>query len=213
MPVINEKKRFKAMKPSLERDFTVSVRHQIWEELPEKAEFYREIYSVNLNFLVNIMFVPDLEITPDKWPPVLPENVDDVSTESEARLFTVALSDYTVTPNALLAGKQEIIPLPSINEDKNYSDIDAKMGVVFYVSHQEFDIFSKELSVLADQTPGVHDYVKISQIKEMELAKFILSNIIGSQHFSTGDLKILGRENQSATKKYTADCFLSEVQP
>ncbi|WP_226574873.1 hypothetical protein [Microseira wollei] len=150
--------------------------------------------------------MPEFEITPDKWPPVLPENVDDVSTEIEARLFTVALSDYTVTPNALLAGKQEIIHLPSVNEDVKNSDIDAKRGVVFYVSHQEFEIFSKELSVLANQTPGVQDCVKISQIKEMELAKFILSNIIGSQHFSTGDLKILGMENKSATKKYTADC-------
>ena len=190
------------MKPSLESDFSVSVKHQIWEELPEKAEFYRGIYSVNLNFLVNIMFVPEFEINPDKWPPVLPENVDEVTTEIEARLFTAALSDYTVTPNSLLAGKQEIIPLPSVNEDMKNSDVDAKMGVVFYVSHHEFDIFSKELSVLANQTPGVQDYVKISQIKEMELAKFILSNIIGSQHFSTGDLKILGRGNQSATKKY-----------
>jgi hypothetical protein len=30
------------MKPSLERDFKVSVIHQIWEVLPETAEFIQE---------------------------------------------------------------------------------------------------------------------------------------------------------------------------
>jgi hypothetical protein len=53
------------MKPSLELNFSVSVRHQSWEELPETAEFYRGIYFVRLNFLVYIMFVRELEINPD----------------------------------------------------------------------------------------------------------------------------------------------------
>jgi len=57
----------------LEQNFSVSVRHQIWEELPEKAEFYRGIYSVTLNYLVSVMFVPEFKITQDNWPPVLPE--------------------------------------------------------------------------------------------------------------------------------------------
>jgi len=189
------------MKPSLEHNFSISVRHQIWEELPEKAEFYRRIYSVTLNFLVTIMFVPELEINPDNWPPILPEDVDEVNSETEARLFTAALSDYTVTPNSLLAGKQEITSIPSVNEDMEDSDIDSKRGVVFFVNPQEFDVFSKELSELANQTPGVHDYVKISEIKELELAKFILSNIIGSQHFSARDLKILRIEDKYAQTK------------
>lgn len=184
------------MKPSLEQNFSVSVRHQIWEELPEKAEFYRGIYSVTLNYLVSVMFVPEFEITQDNWPPILPEDVDEVSSETEARLFIAALSDYTVTPNSLLAGKQEIIPLLSVNEDMKDSDIDPKRGVIFFVNSQEFEVFSKELSALADQTPGVHDYVKISKIKYLELAKFILSNIIESQHFSAQDLKTLRMEDK-----------------
>jgi len=189
------------MKPSLERDFSVSVRHQIWEELPETAEFYRGIYSVTLNFLVTIMFVPELEINPDNWPPVLPDNVDEVSSETEARLFTAALSDYTVTPNSLLAGTQEIIFIPAVNKDMGYSDIDSERAVVFYVSHQEFDAFSKELSALADRTPGVHDFVRISEIEELEVAKFILSMVIDSPYFSGRDLETLGRKDKSAQKK------------
>ncbi len=184
------------MKPSLEQNFSVAVRHQIWEELPEKAEFYRGIYSVTLNYLVSVMFVPEFEITQDNWPPVLPEDVDEISSETEARLVTAALSDYTVTPNLLLAGKQEIITLPSVNEDMKDSDIESKRGVIFFVKPQDFEVFSKELSVLADQTPGVHDCVKISEIKELELAKFVLYNIIKSQHFYARDLKILKMEKK-----------------
>jgi hypothetical protein len=53
------------MKPSLKHDFTVSVRHQTWEETRELAEFYQGVYSVILNFLVIIMFVPEVERTVD----------------------------------------------------------------------------------------------------------------------------------------------------
>lgn len=188
------------MKPSLERDLTVSVRHQIWEEAPEVAEFYQGIYSVTLNFLVTVMFVPEVARTVDNWPPVLPENVDNVSTELEARLFTIALSDYTVTPNSLLAGKQELIPLSLVSLDMNNSDSVAKMGVVLYVSSQEFEVFSKELSGLAEQTPGVHDSVRIGEIQNLEVSKFILSSVIGYPHFSAGDLRVLGREDEYAKK-------------
>jgi hypothetical protein len=59
--------------------------------------------------------------------------------------------------------------------------IDSRRGVVFYVSHQEFDAFTKELSALADQNSGVHGYVKISEIEELEVAKFIVSMVIDSQ--------------------------------
>jgi hypothetical protein len=189
------------MKPSLERNFSVSVRHQSWEVLPETAEFYRGIYFVRLNFLVYIMFVPEWEINPDNWPPVLPDNVDEVSSETEARLFTAALSDYTVTPNSLLAGTQEIICVPSVNKDMGYSDFDSERAVLFYVSHQEFDAFSKELSALADRASGVHDFVRISEIEELEVAKFIVSIVIDSPYFSAGDLETLGREDKYGKKK------------
>ena len=189
------------MKLSLERNFSVSVTHQSWEVLPETAEFYRGIYLVRLNFLVSIMFVPELEINPDNWPPVLPDNVDEVSSETEARLFTAALSDYTVTPNSLLAGTEEIISIPPFKGDMEDSDIDSRRGVVFYVSHQEFDAFSKELSALADQNSGVHGYVRISEIEELGVAKFIVSMVIDSQDFSAGDLETLGREDKYGQKK------------
>jgi hypothetical protein len=89
------------------------------------------------------MFVPEVERTVDYWSFVLPENVDSVSTELEARLFTIALSDYTVTPNSLLAAKQELSQKQLVSEDMNNSNSVSKMGVLLYVSSQEFEAFSK----------------------------------------------------------------------
>ena len=74
------------------------------------------------------------------------------------------------------------------------------MKVVIYVSPQKFEIFSQELSWLAEQTPSVHDYVRMSEIENLEIAKFILSNVIGSNHFSAEHLRILGREYEYAQK-------------
>jgi hypothetical protein len=74
------------------------------------------------------------------------------------------------------------------------------MGVLLYVSSQEFEVFSKELSDLAAQTPGVHDYVSISEIQNLELSKFILDSVIDSPHFFAGDLRVLGREDEYTKK-------------
>ncbi|MBD2778898.1 hypothetical protein [Iningainema tapete] len=186
------------MKPSLLSDFTVSVRHQIWEESPEVAELYRGIYSVTLNFLVTVMFVP-FERTVDNWPPILPENVDEVTSKLEARLFTIALSDYTVTPNSHIKEQQELITLPLVSEEAKLDSL-TEIKVVLYVSPQKFEIFSQELSWLAEQTPSVHDYVRISEIENLEIAKFILSDLIGSNHFSAEHLIILRREYEYAQK-------------
>ncbi len=180
------------MKPSLSSNFTVSVRHQIWEESPKVAEFYQGIYSVTLNFLVNLMFVPKFERNLSNWPPALPENVDNVNSELEARLFTVAVSDYTVTPS-LDSRQQQIITFSADEKVKN-GDSASDVRVIFYVSPDKFAVFSKELYTLAGKTPGVHDYVRISEIENLEFARFILSSVVNSPYFSLKDQKILARE-------------------
>ncbi|MBW4601613.1 MAG: hypothetical protein KME29_19080 [Calothrix sp. FI2-JRJ7] len=183
------------MKPSLSSDFTVSVRHQSWEEPPEVAEFYQGIYSVTLNFLVNVMFVPEFEINVNNSL-IFPENIDNVSSEAEARLFTLCFSDYTITPNSLKKGQQEIITLASAAENSKDTNLISDVRVIFYVSPEEFALFSKELSPLAEQTSGVHDYVKISEIENLKFAKYILSSVISSSCFQEKDKKILARDTK-----------------
>lgn len=173
------------MKPSPHYDFTISVRHQISEEEPEVAALYQGIFDVILNHTVSIMFVPKIVINSQNWPPVLPENVDDISTEIEARLVSVALSRYTATPNLLLAGKEEIIP----QTDSNYQS-----GVVFFVTPEEFDIFNMELSILSEQIPSLHSSKKASEIQDLNFIKLIVYRIIPSKYFAEQDLQMLGRE-------------------
>lgn len=174
------------MKPSPHYDFSISVRHQTYEEEPEVAALYQGIFDIRLNHTVSIMFVPDIVIDSKYWPPVLPENVDNISTEIEARLITVGLSRYTVTPNLLLAGKEDIIPQPV----SNY----CQSGVVFFVNPEDFKIFSMELSMLAEQIPSLHSSKKASEIQDFNFIKLILSRIIPSKYFAEQDLQILGRE-------------------
>jgi hypothetical protein len=97
------------MKLSPRYDFLVSVRHQAWEEEPKVAPLYQGIFDVTLNHTIGIMFVPDLEKNTNCWCPILPDNIDDITTNIEARLVSIALSKYSVTPNPLLAGQEEII--------------------------------------------------------------------------------------------------------
>jgi hypothetical protein len=174
------------MKPSPHYDFSISIRHQACEEEPEVAALYQGIFDVVLNHTVSIMFVPDIVIDSQYWPPVLPENVDNISTELEARLITVGLARYTVTPNSLLAGKKEIIP----QTDSNYH----QSGVVFFVTPEKFKIFSMELSTLAEQIPSLHSSKKISEISDFNFIKLIVFHIITSKFFAEEDLQILGRE-------------------
>lgn len=174
------------MKPSPHYDFSISVKHQTCEEAPEVAALYQGIFDVILNHTVSVMFVPDIVINSQYWPPVLPENLDDISTEIEARLVTVGLSRYTVTPNSLLARKEEIIP----QTDSNY----CQSGVVFFVTPEEFKIFSMELSMLAEQISSLHSSKKVSEIQDFHFIQLILSHIIPSKNFAEQDLQILGRE-------------------
>jgi hypothetical protein len=144
------------MKPSPRYDFLVSVRRQAWEEEPKVAPLYQGIFDVILNHSISIIFVPELERNTNCWCPTLPDNVDEITTDIEARLVSIALSKYSVTPNPLLAGRGEIISRDVFQTPER--------GVIFYVTPQEFKIFSSELSMLSEQLPSVHSSQPVSEI-------------------------------------------------
>ena len=102
------------MKKLPSHDFKVHVCREEPEPEPEYAKFYRGIFHVLISNFQPITFVPSFPRTAENWPPLLPDNVDLVESEHQARLFTAGLADYTVTPDVELAGQEELIPLPSI---------------------------------------------------------------------------------------------------
>jgi hypothetical protein len=179
------------MKLLLEDNFTVRVSNAMDETLSEFSHFYKGIYSVYLNQIVEISFVPSILQTEDNWPPVLPSNIDEPSSEQEARLWTVGLSDYVVTPSSLLAGKTQIIPAIPYPEGGLKADGEESYGIVFYVSPEEFDKFSRELERLSETILSVHDYVRVSEVEKLTFANFIISDVIGSDLFNNKDLDIL----------------------
>ncbi len=176
------------MKPSPQFDFPVSVRHQIWEEEPDVSALYQGIFDLILNHEIGVMFVPEFEKNAREWPPRLPDNIDEIKTEREARLISVALSKYSVTPDSSLAGQEEIIAREGRDSPTQ--------GIIFYVTPQEFETFSAELSELADQMPAVHSAIKISEIENLEVAKFILFRALTSPYLSEKELEKLGRKRR-----------------
>lgn len=171
------------MKPIPRYDFPVNIQHYVWEVDEKLAQFYQGIYEVILNFHVGVVFVPEIDRTSTYWSSLILDNEDDIHSQLEARTITLARESYSVTPNSLLAGKEELIsPLAS----------DLEAGVVFYVSHQEFEVFSQELTLLDQEIGRVYNSRKISELKKFEFAKFILSRVMISKHFRQFDLKLLG---------------------
>jgi hypothetical protein len=170
------------MKPTPHYDFPISVRRQTWEEEPDEAHFYEGIFTVNLNYSSSLLFVPVVERI--VWPPSLSGRTDSINSEQEARLFTLALSRYSVTPDPERAGQEEMIP---------GSLAELEPGVIFYVSDHEFFVFSQELGKLADERPSVHSAWRISEIMDLEVSNFILSRLLISKHISRRDLELLGR--------------------
>lgn len=148
---------------------------QVWREerqVPlETAKFYQGIFDVNIEYLANIMFVPSFRNKHD-WSPTFPGNVHTVHSEEEARLYTAALADYTVTPDVSLAGQEESVRLPLIRGRE------PEMGVVFYVTPDEFAAFSQELRNIEKQTFWANEYVPLSKVKDLESMKFILSKVV-----------------------------------
>ena len=133
------------------------------------------------------MFVPNLfQVIQCGCIPTLPKDIDKITTEMEARLVTVGLSKYVVTPDTKLAGTEIVV--------ENIIFGDSEMIVLFYVTDEEFDNFVVELSNFAEESPFVHNACKVSEIRNFEFVKLLLSRIIPSAHFSKNDLYMLGRE-------------------
>lgn len=188
----------KIMKYGFPRDFAVRVRKQEHDEELSVAKFYRGIFSVTLNFLVEIMFIPEFSRQAERWSLDIPDNVDVVHSTQQARLFTAALSEIIVTPDQSRAGQEELYPLapplPPI------PDVYAKKGVIFYVTPQQFPRISAELAHIAEQTSSVHDFLPLSQLHHLKCTQVILNRIMTSIHFSEKNLRIIGRSGEVAKR-------------
>ncbi|MGB0385134.1 MAG: hypothetical protein ACPGWR_09950 [Ardenticatenaceae bacterium] len=172
-------------------DFKVHVRHQEREEDPSVAPLYRGIFSVTLNDFVEVMFIPSFSRDTENWSLNIADDVEDVRSLSEARQFTAALSEYTVTPSDERAGEQELIPLAPPLPPLRREPGDPTTGVMFYVTQKEFIRFSQELALIEEHTFLLNEYLPFSEAKEFECIQLILNHIVTSPHFAEKDSKIV----------------------
>lgn len=179
------------MKTLLTNNLKILVWPESLEHSSEVSIFYKGIYSVTLNQFVTIMFIPEVDRDKEVWPPRLPESIDSPCSEEEAKLWTVGLAEYVVTPNSKLAGSEEILNLPNLSGE-------CDKGVVFYVRPDEFKEFSKGLEEVNQKTSSVHEKVNSSEIENLSFIKFIVSNVIESKNFEKKDLEVL--EKYQGTK-------------
>ena len=189
------------MKYSFDTDFTVQVREQVREQEPDFAQFYQGIYSMALNTFVDVMFIPYFLREVKGWSIKIPNNIDIVHSKQKARLFTAALADYIVMPDPSRAGQEELIPqLPS---PRPYFDTPLDTGVIFYVTPQQFALFSQELAQIEQQASGLYDSVRVSKLAHFECIKFINKIVMTSEHFSQESLRMLGRHKQRLSQLTT----------
>ncbi len=183
--------------PPQEYEFKVQVRHQVRDEEPEIARFFKGIFWMTLNDFVNLIFIPSFPRDKENWSLNIPTSLEDVSSLDEARQFTAALSEYTITPSDKRAGQQELIPIPPPPDISfpglrpDHKTEESKTGVMFYVTPQEFIRFSQELAVIEEHTFMLYEYLPFEEVKEFECIQFITDTIIRSPHFTQKDMKMV----------------------
>lgn len=168
---------------SLGYNFTVNIWPHIWEVEETISPFFEGIIEVILNKRVGIVFVPEIDRESVYWPPLLPDDIENIHSKLEARLITLAMESYTVTPNSALAGQEERIPPFTAELEER---------VIFYVTPEEFNFFSQELNTLSQEIGRVDRGRYASELQDFKFVQFILTRVIISKNFSNLDKWSLG---------------------
>jgi hypothetical protein len=156
---------------------------------------YEGIYTVVLNQVVRITFVPDVSAAAPPWDGrQLPADVDVASTVEQARLEMVLASSYAVAPSARLAGEVERTPgiwraasaprRPPLPEEQ-------RRGWVRYV-RAKFERFAAQLRTFYEAVRGMLSGATVSRLTEFPVMRFIAEQIVAAPWLHPADAKMLG---------------------
>jgi hypothetical protein len=173
-------------KRAYDADFWIYVRPETWDVEGPESQFFAGIYTARLNSFVEISFVPDVSDACPPWIPELVPNGGDVSSEREARVFQALMTAHSVTPNAQLAGQEEIVELQR-------GEVPPRHGVVWYVAPDDWPPLTDELENLTQRAYSEVHSVRFSQISDTRLAGFLEERFLPSGKLSARDLSILRR--------------------
>jgi hypothetical protein len=186
------------MKPTPTSNFNVRLRDEIDEQLefPEIAQYFEGIFTALLNYTVSIEFIPEIDRSLTDWPPKFnEEKVEHETSYLDARLTTLTFASYAVTPNQSLAGREEVISKATIfpNDPIHHEFGDL---VIFYVTPEEFETFSKEKNFLQEEgwLPEERDqYWSITNLKKYAIGQFIAERFVKSKYLRDSHAYILGQ--------------------
>ena len=171
------------MKVGSDADYVVRVWRRARDEDPAKAPLYEGMFGFDLNHVVPIFFVPRVTLAGPPWSADgLPGDVDDFTTGEQARLLEVLSKGYSVTPDDERAGTMQRLPWlfewPPADDDFWPADEPKPTPTVFFVSTEEFDRLSADLSELTRIAGGVQSLVRHAEVAEHEAVRFIDRRII-----------------------------------
>jgi hypothetical protein len=184
------------MKTVATNDFTIKIVDEEWEVPAKVSQYFKGIFSAILNYTVTVYFIPEIDRSKIDWPPKFDEDkFENETSYLEARLTTLTLGKYVVTPSRSLAGQEELIPSFSSAEYSDY--LSSKDIVVFYVSPEEYDEFSQgkcELQSKEFYGPSEYDnFWKLSNIKKYQIGQFISERFLKSEYLDRSHAHILGQ--------------------
>jgi hypothetical protein len=186
------------MKPFPTSEFNVSfidIADEKWQ-VPDTAQYFEGIFEITLNYTVSIEFIPEVDRSLTDWPPRFnEEKYEHEMSYQDARLTTLALTSYAVTPNQSLAGQEEIISKVAIfpNDPIHHEFGDL---VIFYVTLEDFETFSREKNFLQDEGCLPEEYDQnwsITNLKKYTIGQFIAERFLKSKYLSEYDAYILGQ--------------------
>jgi len=174
------------MKVSPKVDFPIQVIPEADEQEGPDLRQFEGIYRAVLNHTVSVTFVPDVsELAPPWDDSRLPSGVDFAENPQQARLISVLLATYAVTPNDTLAGTQERITwLPPGAETG---------ALVFYVTGAEFARFATELAELSEIVYSRMPKETASTLRHYSVVRFLEQRVADSGLLHPYDAAILGR--------------------
>jgi hypothetical protein len=176
------------MKPNPRADYPVGVREESWEQSDsEAARLYEGIYTMTLNYRVDIAFVPDISAMAPPWDGHgLPANFDEIATVEHARYATALLGSYVVTPDATRIGDVVRFRFPA--DEPRADDT-----LVRYVDPGDFARYLADLKALTKIVGSIYPNRTVVDLRDYEVIRFVEAEIVGAPWFGPADAAWLGR--------------------
>ena len=177
------------MKVGSSPNYHVRVRARSWDEPAEKAELYDGLYTVDLNEVVSLSFVPSPAAARPWSVHDLPADIADFTSADQVRLFELLTSPYSVVPDQARAGTEEQFDWPFDWPDTGTPP----RPTIFYVTPEAFAGLAADLDALSDIAGNVHSVVRRADVVDHGVVRFIEDRILSSPLLTPESAHAVGR--------------------